>query len=105
MTLSVAKLEGLHREKTNGVCPFRKPCTIALKPRAESWDGAGGRRERGPQLHPSIGCVWVGLRITKSLRFEKTSKITKPNPSLSHHAHNPVPQCHISMALEHLQGW
>ena len=41
--------------------------------------------------------------IIESLRLEKSSKIPKSNPSPPHHAH--IPQCHISVALEHLQGW
>jgi len=38
-----------------------------------------------------------------SLRLEKTSPIPKSNPNRSCCDH--VPQCHISMALEYLQGW
>ena len=40
-------------------------------------------------------------RIIESFRLEKTSDITESNPSPSHH----VPQGHISVVLEHLQGW
>ena len=40
--------------------------------------------------------------ITESLRLEKTSEIPKTNLNPPHCAH--IPQCHISMALGHLQG-
>ena len=45
-------------------------------------------------------------RLTiESLRLEKNAKIPKSNPKAPHHAHHHVPQCHISMVLEHLQRW
>lgn len=44
--------------------------------------------------------------IKEALRLEKTSKILKsnPNPPLPG-PRNHVPKCHISVFLEHLQGW
>ena len=40
-------------------------------------------------------------RITELLRLEKTSKIPQPTPTMpAPH----IPQCHITMVLEHLQG-
>jgi len=49
---------------------------------------------------------WISLsafRITESWRLEKTPKITTSNPIPTMPTDH-VPQCHISMALEHLQG-
>lgn len=43
-------------------------------------------------------CTQV-LCTREPLRLGKTSKIAESNPNSSHH----VPQCHISMGLEHLQ--
>jgi len=42
-------------------------------------------------------------RIMESRRLEKTSKIS--NPSTPPPCPDHVPVCHISVALEHLQGW
>ena len=53
----------------------------------------------------SLGAGRGIKRIIESLRLEKTSHLTnyshQPTPTV-HTAH--VPQCHISTALEHLQG-
>ena len=45
-------------------------------------------------------------RLVESLRLGKTSKITQSNhqPTTTMPTDH-VPQCHISTALEHLQGW
>jgi len=40
-------------------------------------------------------------RITVSFRLEKATPITQ----FSHRPPHYVPQCYISMVLEHLQGW
>ena len=49
-------------------------------------------------LHTDLRPDLMPYRIIEPFRLEKTSKI--PNQPL--HAH--IPQCHISVVLEHLEG-
>ena len=42
--------------------------------------------------------------MVKSLRLEKTTKISVSSPNPPHHAHHRIPQCRIPMVLEHHHG-
>lgn len=78
-----------------------RPSTPGLPPALIGPLVGASRAWHSHGLPPGYQC-----RTVQSLRSEKTSRITKSNDQpITTMATKPRPQCHISMAPEHLQGW
>lgn len=82
------------------------PC---LLPQLMSCSRAGLRPQSRQQPQHSWHCskskARGNLAITESSGLEKSGKTTKSNPSHPTVPPNHVPQCHIPMVPERLQGW